>query len=364
MTQLLLHIGHPKTGTTALQSVLSANAGTLLKEASVLYPTRTTPAEPKHALVIPWLFDTENDALRRRTRSSGQRLREISRRYWQSLAAEVQQTASDLLILSAEGFWGSPMHLSKEQMAFARKKFYEIAGQVKTVGYLRSPASYFLSKMNQKLRNFRSVTLPSPDYLGLAMRGWENLGLDSHSWHVFDRDLLVGKDIVDDFCANHLPRSFHASQLNRKDAEKSNSSVSNEAMIILEELATRYPILTQDVYDYRRSRIVAILREADAKIGGRTRPMLSESAITLITNRCNDLDWLQERGISFPDIQPTAIGQRRRLNRSETFTRVADYCPIDTDRLASLRSASRKIEALFQLRIQRFFWPFRRRNRI
>ena len=252
MPRLLLHIGHPKTGTTALQSVLSANAKTLLNSASVLYPTQTEPAEFKHAFVIPWLFQADNESIRRRSKASGDELKEISKQYWNSLVAEVQQTNHNLSILSAEGFWSIVRRAPQGQSAFFREKLYEIADHIKVIAYLKSPAPYFLSKINQKLRNFRAVTLPRPNYLSGAIQDWEGIGFDDYSWRIFDRTLLTNQDIVDDFCTHYLPDSLSATALTREGVEQANSSVSNEALVILEELTGAYPVRLENVYDQRR----------------------------------------------------------------------------------------------------------------
>jgi len=364
MPRLLLHIGHPKTGTTALQSVLSANAKTLLNSASVLYPTQTEPAEFKHAFVIPWLFQTDNESIRRRSKASGDELKEISKQYWHSLAAEVQRTNHNLSILSAEGFWSIVRRAPQGQSAFFRGKLYEIADHVKVIAYLKSPAPYFLSKINQKLRNFRAVTLPKPNYLSGAIQDWENIGFDDYSWRIFDRTLLTNQDIVADFCTHYLPDSLNTTSLTREGFEQANSSVSNEALVILEELAAAHPVLLEDVYDQRRYKIIEILKQSDRSIGGQSRPSLKESAAAGIVKRCSDLGWLQDRGLSFPDIDPAWIHQTPTTDLPETFTCVSDFCPIDSDRLAELRGvAGEAIEALFRPEPKRIFWRFPRFNK-
>lgn len=358
MTRLLLHIGHPKTGTTALQSVLSSNAAILLKEASVLYPTRTEPSEYKHALAIPWLFQADNESIRRRAHSSGDTLKAISQKYWESLARETQSTSHNQLIISAEGFWSILRRASDQQRTIFRNTLYEHAGHVQTIAYIKSPASYFASKLNQKLRNFRPVNLPRHDYISSAISGWEGLGFDSYSWQVFDRKLLKNQDIVDDFCEKHLPAGFDCKTLNRAGCEEANSSISNEALTILEELTAKFPILRDNVYDSRRSKIVSILRKADSMVGGQTRPTLKESARAGIIQRCSDIEWLRNRGLIFPDIDLTDMKHSPSTDLPETFTCVKDFCPISTERLADLRSTVRKpIQQLFQPSWKRLFGP-------
>ena len=363
MPRLLLHIGHPKTGTTALQSVLSANAKNLLNEASVLYPTQTEPKEFKHSFAIPWLFQADNDSIRRRSRLSGDQLKEMSRRYWKSLTTELQQTKHDISILSAEGFWSIVRRASTEQKAFVRNTLYEIADDVSVVAYLKSPTSYFLSKINQKLRNFRAVTLPRPDYLSGAINDWESIGFDQYSWRIFDRSLLRNKDIIDDFCAHYLPESLDPTTLTREGVEQANSSISNEALVILEEITAAQPILQQNLYDQRRYKIINRLKQADQAIGGQSRPSLKESAAAAIVHRSNDLSWLQERGLRFPDIDQTWLNQSSDNDIPDTFTCVSDFCPVDANRLTDLRAeVGKSIEGLFQSAPKFFIWPFQRRH--
>jgi hypothetical protein len=363
MTRLLLHIGHPKTGTTALQSVLSANAATLLKEASILYPTRTNPSEYKHAFAIPWLLGLENEAIRRRGRCKNEELQKLSHSYWESVKNEVNETKPETLILSAEGFW-IMRKATQEKINFFKENLYAIAGRVDVAGYLKSPASYFTSMINQKLRNYREVFLPRPNYYRSSLETWEATGFDQHSWRIFDRNRLTNRDIIDDFCTHHLPADLNPTCLKREGVEQANSSVSNEALVILEKLVQRQPILRNNIYDHRRSKVVEILRQADRAVGGQSRPCLTEEATASVISRCQDLGWLADRGLTFPDIDPALIDRPSSVDLPEKFTCVADFCPVDTERLASLRSIAEKpIQQLFQANPKRFFWPFRLKSK-
>lgn len=362
MTRLVLHVGQPKTGTTALQSVLAANADALLSQASVLYPTRTTPTEGKHAFAIPWLLGVDNAAIRRRARASGDALRQLSHGYWRSVIAEVEQARPDVLVLSAEGFWIVHQAAAERRLAL-RQELYGLAEHVTVAGYLKSPASYFLSMLNQKLRNYRPVRMPRPDFYRATLQAWEAVGLDACCWRVFARPALRNGDIVDDFCSQYLPSSVQGMTLQRQGVERANASVSNEALVILEELACRYPVLVRDVYDRRRSPIVEMLRQADADLGGRCRPSLKDEAAAALVQQCDDLGWLQERGLCFDDVDPALIHSRRTSSLGP-YSQVADYCPIDQQRLQAMRAmVMDRIAALFRpepavARYTRRIWPF------
>ena len=365
MTRLVLHVGQPKTGTTALQSVLAANAEPLLAQASILYPTRTTPSEHKHAFAIPWLLGVDNEAIRRRARLSGDDLKRFSLVYWHSLLAELEQARPDVLVLSGEGFW--ILHQApKENRLFLRKELYSIADHVTIAGYLKSPASYFLSMLNQKLRNYRPVQMPRPHFSRATMQAWESVGFDACSWRVFSGSSLRNGDIVDDFCSGYLPASLQAVALQRQGVERANASVSSEALVILEELANRHPVLVRDVYDPRRTQIVEMLRRADADLGGHCRPSLLEAAAAALTQRCDDLHWLQERGLYFADVDEALIRQAGTAALA-SYSQVADYCPIDRQRLEAMRAlVMGRIDRLFGVdppakRFARRLWSFSKR---
>ena len=358
MTRLLLHVGHPKTGTTALQSVLFANATTLLEKASVLYPTQTKPVKIKHALAIPWLLGVEYEAVRRAAHASDEKLIEISKAFWQSIAAEIEGNKPEHLILSAEGFWILRKASEEKRSAFTQT-INSIASHTTVAGYLKSPAPYFTSMINQKLRNFRQVLLPKRNFYRASMEAWESMGFNAYKWRIFDRKCLVNQDIIDDFCTHHLPAPLSSDDLTREGVEDANSSVSNEALVILEELASHYPELQDNIYDHRRYKVVDILREADAHVGGNCRPSLTEAAAAGIVGRCDDLAWLRDRGLIFPDLNP-GLSHSTPSHLPDHFTGVADFCPVDADRLASLRSASMKhIDQLFKPTPKRSFWPFK-----
>jgi hypothetical protein len=336
MTRLILHVGHPKTGTTALQTVLAANSKRLLSEASILYPTQTTPGNEKHALAIPWLLGFENHAIRRQSRAAGPELRRLSRRYWQSIVEECRSSHANVVVLSAEGFW-SFHQTSQTIREHFRQELLKIAGSITIAGYLRSPASYCLSKINQKRRNFRDFRPPSSSYLRTSMEAWESAGFEAYCWRLFERQKFTNGDIVDDFCSQHLSLSSQSIQLQRSDIERANKSVSNEALAIFEDLARRFTVLKHNIYDPRRSQLARVLLNADQVIGGERRPHLHADVARAITARSADLPWLRDRGLLFADVDPAWIGRPEAGTLPES-TEVAAWCPINRERLTALKA--------------------------
>ena len=191
----------------------------------------------------------------------------------------------------------------------------------------------------------------------------ESIRCDEYSWLIFERCILQNKGIIDDVCTYCITESLDQTTLTREGVEQANSSISNEALVILEEITAAQPILQQNLYDQRRYKIINRLKQADQAIGGQSRPSLKESAAAAIVHRSNDLSWLQERGLRFPDIDQTWLNQSSDNDIPDTFTCVSDFCPVDANRLTDLRAeVGKSIEGLFQSGPKFFVWPFQRRH--
>jgi hypothetical protein len=111
-----------------------------------------------------------------------------------------------------------------------------------------------------------------------------------------------------------------------------------------------------------------MLRQADVAVGGSCRPRLSEDAAVALARRCRDLGWLRERGIWFQDVDMALI-DHDPLIQLTSYSQVADYCPVDPERLDGLRAlVMTRIEDLFRAETSavwsgRWFWPFRGRQK-
>lgn len=344
MTRLVLHVGHPKTGSTALQHTLSRHADVLLRS-SILYPTRAKPRSHKHSLAKPFLVDRDNRALRLTTGLKGNALRRLSRDYWLSLVAEVHEANPENLVLSGECFWRVP---EKKQNDF-REKLSAVCDTVTVCGYLRSPAARFLSKMNQNVRMFRGISLLKPDNYRAAIEAYESGRCEELSWNVFSRPRFLDGDIVADFCSKYLPGKIDTHQWSRD--ERSNRSVSNEALAVLDDIPRCFRTGSPDVRDGRRAKAIVLVREADEKIGGRCRPSLKPDIEAALVTRSRDLQWLSDHcGIRFDDVDYSLVGRDCRLDLA-SLARVEDFCPIDEERMAALRSlAGPEIARLYRRR--------------
>lgn len=340
MARLILHIGPPKTGTTALQSVFAGNHAALLS-AGVLYPVKAEPASHKHALAGAWLTGRASAAVMRTTGLEGAALEDLSRRYWQALCAEIRSTPHETLVLSAECFFHPP----DPRQPGLRDRLAEVCDSVEVVAYLRSPARSFLSRLNQNVRMFQGVRLGATEMYRPTLTGYRAAGLAQLSLNVFDPARLAGGDIVADFCGRYLPPTLPP--LRRDGVERPNDSVSNEALVILNDLRASLGAAASG--HPRRARAVAILRAADRELGGRLRPALRPEVTEALVARATDLPWLRDDcGIVFDDVD---YGARAPAGLPDltALRSVADFCDIDAARLAALRAMTdAPLRGLFQ----------------
>lgn len=332
VTHLILHIGHPKTGTTALQTVLSANADRLLK-AGVLYPSKARPLFHNHALAKPALTGRDDHVIRRRHGLEGEALRRLSERYWTAVKAEAQAHPHETIVLSWEWFWDA----GTARAEGFRHRLSDICDKVTVVGYLRDPARLFLSWMNQKSRGFQEISLFPADYYRSVAEAYRTNGFEAVSMNAFESSQLAMGDIVADFCGKYLPETVPALERGTA-AERSNESVSNEAAALLQEMSAAYGTASPDRKDPLRGKIVRILREADRALGGTLKPSLKPRIADALVARAADLIWLRdEAGIRFTDVDYGLVGTTGHPDLA-SLRRVADFSSVDPERLAALRA--------------------------
>ncbi|HSF65282.1 MAG TPA: hypothetical protein VLA78_12890, partial [Paracoccaceae bacterium] len=166
-----------------------------------------------------------------------------------------------------------------------------------------------------------------------VIEAYRAAGLDRLSLNVFAAGKLINRDIVDDFCTRYLPAPLPP--LQRQGVERSNESVSTEALVILDEL--RALVGDPMKRDPRRTQAVALLRAADQTLAGRARPALRPEIEAALVARTADLRWLRDScGIVFDDVDygtPSA-----GLPDLTSLHHVSDFCPVDAARLEAMRA--------------------------
>ncbi|WP_024335035.1 hypothetical protein [Desulfotignum balticum] len=139
MTKLFLHIGYPKTATTAIQDNLILNQKLLL-EKGVLYPANGLDIKAHH--IIPRIMRKEG------LKSHSNDLEIIS----EGLQYELNSYKPEACIISSEGFvFGTNPH---EVMAY----FKSIFQHIEILIYLRNPYDWIESDYNQGVKAHRNIT--------------------------------------------------------------------------------------------------------------------------------------------------------------------------------------------------------------
>jgi len=177
MPELVLHVGFPKTGSTALQKVLSS-CHEQLREKGVLYPGNDDGH--KHDFLVPYLYqatpltavrriilktETERDARRsifNRAKTDPAARKELQDRVhafakeqWDDLVEQTKAKDVQKVILSEELLCNPPE--DADTVAHVQSSLAEISDSITVVAYVRSPASRFPSGVGQRLKTLQRV---------------------------------------------------------------------------------------------------------------------------------------------------------------------------------------------------------------
>lgn len=249
--KIVLHIGLPKTGTTAIQNVLYANRNFLLQQEGVLYPSLapnlTTPLctifqnDPRKHIVNKMAgFTTEEIAARRKN-------------YLSSLDAEISSREWNTLLLSAEGV----SNLSASEIVKLREWGEKYSPNWIVLVYVRHPVDYVRSVIQQLMKGGDTLQqlydkLPMPNYRGkisnaISVFGQENI-------RVFDFDTATKSNggIVGTLAAQ-AGLTVQSCDFLASQAIRDNESLSLEAVRILDSLNRQRPMFDGDVRASQRS---------------------------------------------------------------------------------------------------------------
>jgi hypothetical protein len=190
---LFLHIGRPKTGSTALQHFLMKNRQLLL-ESGILYPLTGSYQLSSHLFAYAY-----SESMRQ---SAG--VPEIDRdALWQKLASESNETAVATVVMSSENFW----FINPAKLAADLKEQFT----VKVVAYIRRQDNVIASSFCEEVKreqialdaDVTEYALHRPrlallDYLDILDDWSSAFGEENLQVRVYDR--IAEKGIARDFC--------------------------------------------------------------------------------------------------------------------------------------------------------------------
>ncbi|TNE66780.1 MAG: hypothetical protein EP336_09170 [Rhodobacteraceae bacterium] len=330
--KLVLHVGMPKTGSTALQSWLAASRSSLRAQ-GVLYPGKGT----SHGfLVLPLDFANHGPRLLidriGRVQAEADRLFETE---WQALEAEIAATAPETVVLSTEYLFVR-LGLKGRETLLAR--LAEIFSEVQVVAYLRQPSKHYASLALQRVRHSAILPPLAPMRVRETLETWEAAFPGRVSVRAYDRDALVQGDVVTDFLTTQLALSGQGGET----GARVNESMSAEAAHLMQQVQ-RVRFAGQDNVVLRaRNRYRKRLLTADKRVPGAQRPKLLPEVAADLDESSTDLLWLRDRyGVIFAGLAYERIAEHP-LNVG-SLERIADLFELNEARLHLLETRMQRL---------------------
>lgn len=338
MTELILHIGHPKTGTTALQRGYLRQRHELAAK-GVLYPFLNRESD-RHTALVPALIDTElvTGDVAFLPHWPGGDVMGQSGHMWRAVQAQIAKFNPARVVLSGEGFFQLQRRWQMERMTEQLGKVFD---RITVVAYLRSPQSRFLSSYQQGLKAAGNRAFLHPRPYMPVISAWSRFGPGPLRLHIFDRAELIGGDVAQDFATRYTPEVLD--QIRARPDRELNSSLSAEAMAVLEGYVDRVEGLDGAERRAAWQPLYESMLRLDRSVPGFARPRLTERADRLIQRRSLDLRWLRaDHGIAFHDVDYRLVSTEETEEKWRPS--ITELCPVDQDRRAQL--AARVEQAL------------------
>ena len=269
----VLHIGPPKTGTTALQAAFHLGRESL-REQGVHYagygPHSATEVHAVLGLPSPWSKDRKPPPIR----------------YWNRLAGEIRSSKARHVVLSAEEFVAA-------DVAAIRRVVADIGGPpVHVVATLRPISQLLPSQWQQNVQN--RLTTPFEDWLRETLRRWR-AGQSKGFWQRHRHDELVrrwadvvGTDnmsviVLDGSDRDRLYRAFEALLGLRPGSLASDEAAANRSLTLPEIEAIRAFNVAYRREGLPKPLYTRVMRRGAAPLMERRRPAPAEPRVALPT---------------------------------------------------------------------------------
>lgn len=300
--ELVLHVGMPKAGSTALQKMLQRHSRALEAE-GVFYP-RIDRGVAHQFLNIP--LDFANSAprlLRHFFNSDSTRARKHFETTWSLLSSMIDKAEPNTVVLSCEGLFSrANLHAEPDLFELIRTKF----SRAVVVIYVRSPASYAASAMQQHVKHSGTLRSVSPPNYRRNIEAWERRFPGAVVVKKYERAALHCGDIFNDFSKSFM-------NVNLGDAIKPssfNTSMSAEAASVMQEFQRRFYPDKDDVPMGIKKTLRASLRASERMVKPPKARLRPEWA-SYLDESCEDLLWLRDRyGLEFANIDYGRIGSQ------------------------------------------------------
>ncbi|MBF9043192.1 hypothetical protein HKCCE4037_07635 [Rhodobacterales bacterium HKCCE4037] len=345
--KLVIHVGPPKTGTTALQRALYGARHRLLAH-QILYPEPGRRKRHNHGELC-YTFLPFDQAPRGMKKYSERDYIQSGKALMREIEHQIESHKPDLLVLSSE--WFARLYKAKDSGKFMAYLEALSPKNIEFVLYARRPSEFFLSSSQQRLR---AASLFEPIYpwnFDVLVDGLKDIvGQYPVTVRLFDRKSMIGGSIVSDFAALYFPRL--AEELKALETKRpANESFSAETMVLLQKFRRAFYPHEEDVFNERTRKLLRRLQKIDAKDGNPRPKLRSTWKDYLDYGHSGALDLRDKHGVSFPDFDYARLERQDFATKPDANADVANIIVVDQERL------NRQIDAL-----SRSLWAIRPSN--
>lgn len=322
--KVILHIGMPKAGSTALQQTLGAIAPAL-RARGYCYPVGDGLPKNHNMLVCGFLEPERLPRLFRQIyKKDARRLRRDFNGFMTGIGERARASGAHTLILSGEMLFRK---LGPKKIAALRKELSAFADEFTVIAYARSPAQFYMSQVQQVLKAAHKIANPVPQVYRAPLEAWEGL-TDDIRVVAYAREQLHGADITRDFLHRISPDLDTV--LRDRHIRDSNQSISAEGMDILHKYRLYAHEQKEGVFTPDTRKLLKLIGDAEGRIGGFTKPVAHASLREYLTRSSVDLLWLRDRhGVRFEGIDYDSVDGG--LTPPEPPRSISDICAFDPD---------------------------------
>jgi hypothetical protein len=329
--RVVLHIGMPKSGTTAIQNTLFANRK-MLKSDGVLYPAGGGLPKKHNILVrgvaryekLPRLF-------RQVYRTKPERMLPDFEGVVSASASAARDPRVHTVILSSEMLF---RYLSQAQAEILNRSLRSFADRIDVVAYIRHPAAYYVSMVQQTIKASALIQAPVSVNYRAALESYATIA-DSLTVTPYDRPALRGGDITRDLLHRTLPEQEALAE--RLVSRVSNETLSAEGMDIVQRYRRHAHPDGDQTFTVETALVLRQLMDLDREVAGFARPRPRPEVHEALVRSAVDLPWLLDaHGIRFPDVDYGAeVGRpldRPRPTEINEIDEINEVCHVDFDR--------------------------------
>lgn len=326
--KLIFHIGDAKAGSTAIQHRFFENQEAL-RERGILFPL-TYWDQANHRILWPLVFGTEslNPSVKQRMGGTHGAVIRAAREDLAYVQAQITKYSPSTVVISTESFCRT---LSSEDACRLHDLCGNLASQVNFYCYVREPVSRALSVAHQNLRKGARIKLPAPNHYKKLLSSYHSAFPGRVTARAFLTPDDKSFDTYADLAAAAVPDALCV--LEGAAPLRPNVTMSAEAMVIAQRIATEYAVSNQQPAIFQT---VETLRRIDAVFEGYSRPRPQHGFAEAVLRANQDLEWLRDVfGVKFPDIDYRLVGTASEIELPKHL-QVEDICLVDSDRLQAL----------------------------